>query len=249
MNFIYTRGGDPLVNIAIEELLLDKAPLYGGLARIWIHGPAVVVGVSTPVDMEVDTNLLRRLSIPLVKRGSGGGAVYHDHGNINISLYIPRRLLDVEKIYRMGTELILEILSHLGVEGYRANEGDVAVDGYKVSGSAIWIRSASTLFHATLIVESDVELMKRLTLPRRDLIESGKIDPVKYNPNSLYNLKGILLEEALEACKKVLESRGYEKVVKPLWRRSILESYWGRCLDGGRLLQGISCFRPPLTSS
>ncbi len=243
---LYTYGGDPLVNIALEELLLD-INMGDRLYRVWIDGPSVVVGYSTPVEKEVNLSLAEELGIPVVKRHSGGGAVYHDHGNINISIYIPRRILDIHRVYRIGTGFIGAILNELGVEYRVANEGDVVVDGYKVSGSAVWVRRDSTLYHGTLLVESNLSLLKKLTLPRRDLIDSGKVDPVKYNPSTLERLSGYRLGDILHAIEKVF---GVERAAHLNGRvidLAVLRRYWARYLAEGHLIQGSSCFRPPIS--
>ena len=141
MTYIYlTYGGDPIYNIAMEEILLDEAYNLGEkIFRIWIQDKTVVMGYTTGLE-EVNIDVARKYGVPIVRRHSGGGAVYHDMGNINISLYIPGRILNISKIYEIGSKYILHFLESIGLDPWIENRNDIVVDGFKVSGSSIWIK-------------------------------------------------------------------------------------------------------------
>ncbi len=185
---LVTRGGSPWMNLAIEEALVVKSGEWGvPLARVWIQGPAVVVGYSLPFCSEADCRLARLLGVPVVRRFTGGGAVYHDWGNLNLALAVPRRL-GVEALLSLGTGAMLEALRLLGVRAWVENEGDIVVGGCKVSGSAAGVKVRSSLYHATLLVDTDSGLVRRLTPGRPERVERGEVTPAKYRPCSLREL-------------------------------------------------------------
>ena len=113
------------------------------------------------------------------------------------------------------------------------NEGDTIVDGYKISGSAAYIARNRVLFHATLLIESQDWAITRLTLPRRDLIESGRVTPAKYRPRSLYRMRPhITLQAAIRA---LLEAARYLQLApSPLPHKLLAGALtrWERYLEG-----------------
>ena len=245
-----TFGGYGLYNIALEEYLLDKSLEIGDiLMRIWVQDRTVVVGVSTPIMLEVDISEARRRGIPVIRRQSGGGAVYHDMGNINFSIYIPRRIMDISWIYRYGHKYLLRVLERLGLNGYIENRNDIVVEGYKVSGSSIWIRRDSTLYHATLLVEADIQTLKKVVKPRLDLIEKGVYKPSKYNPENLSRFVDIdvrgVIDEILSVIDEIdggyqvyrLDNLDYKRLVE-ITRSKYMDSRWH--------IQGSFRDEPPL---
>ncbi|BAN90941.1 lipoate-protein ligase [Aeropyrum camini SY1 = JCM 12091] len=159
------------------------------MARLWLNPDSVVIGYTVDVEKEVNTSQAMAEGIPVVRRISGGGAVFHDLGNINLSIYIPRRL-GVDEAYRLVTGIILRTLHSLGLEARVENGNDVAVGPWKVSGSAAAIRSRATLAHATLLVTTNPSRIRRLVIPQLHRVIRGEVTPVKYNPNSLDEITG-----------------------------------------------------------
>lgn len=201
------RGGSPYFNMCVEEalqLLVDRG-VYEASARVWVNGRSVVIGYSLGPCEEVRCGEARRLGVAVVRRHSGGGAVYHDFGNVNVTIVYPERL-GVDEAYRRGTGVMCKILGELGLDCRVENTSDVVVDGYKVSGSAVAVKASSTLFHATLLVEADMGLLRRLLIPRLDRVARGEVTPAKYNPGNLSAIAGVTLGEALGAAVSVLES-------------------------------------------
>jgi len=208
----------PAVNIALEEVLLEavRRGSRGATARIWVNRPSIVIGYSLAPCEEVACSEALRLGLPILRRISGGGAVYHDYGNINISIFNPSpSLKPIDEVYREITGLVLRVLERLGVKGWVENLNDVVVKGFKVSGSSATIRGGGYLIHATLLVSANISILKRVLKPRMDRVLRGEVTPAKYNPANLGDLAGISLGEALEAVRGALEdlygptTRGY----------------------------------------
>lgn len=208
MEVVEYSNPNPAINIALEEVLLEsvRSGARGPLARIWVNPPSVVIGYSLKPCEEVYCDEVLRLGIPILRRVSGGGAVYHDYGNINVTLVKPtEKLKQVDEVYREITDLILRVLERLGVRGWVENLNDVVVKGFKVSGSSAALRSGGYLVHATLLVSANLELLRRVIRPRIDRVLRGEVTPAKYNPGNLRDIAGVSLREVLEAIRGAIE--------------------------------------------
>lgn len=210
MDLIYYPSSDPAFNVALDAVLLEstREGSRSGAIRIWINYPSIVIGYTQKPCEEADCAEASRLGIPIIRRISGGGTVYHDLGNINISIVAPsKRLKPVNEVYREATGVIIGSLSRLGVGAWVENHSDVIVKGYKVSGSAAAIKDRAYLVHSTLLISSNIELLKRLIRPKLDRVARGEVTPAKYNPQNLRDLVGITMKEALNAIMSELEDR------------------------------------------
>ena len=208
MEIIKHRSPSPAINVALDEVLLSSVVrgARGPTARIWVNPPSLVIGYTLKPCEEIQCGEATRLRLPIIRRISGGGAVYHDYGNINISIAKPSEgLRHVDDLYREITGIVLRTLEILGVRGWVENNNDVVVRGYKVSGSAAAIKNKGYLAHATLLVSADLDTLRRVIKPRLDRVARGEVTMAKYNPGNLYDLVGIGLSEALEAIEKALE--------------------------------------------
>ncbi|MEM1611542.1 MAG: lipoate--protein ligase family protein [Sulfolobales archaeon] len=210
MDLITYSTHNPAVNVALDEVLLAsvKRGLRRGVIRIWINYPSIIIGYTQRPCDEASCEDAERLGIPIIRRISGGGTVYHDLGNINISIVSPSKgLKPVEEVYREATEFIIAALERLGIKAWVENHSDVVVKGYKVSGTAAAIKDRAYLVHSTLLVSSNIEILKRLIKPRLDRVARGEVTPAKYNPNNLRDIAGISLRDALEAIFSEIEYR------------------------------------------
>ncbi len=198
---LYEEPYSPHVNLAVDEALLIHAACSGRIyVRLWRNHMAVVVGYSWPPDEGVDRGELERVGAMLLRRISGGGPVFHDLGNVNYSVYAPAtsKHLAVELLEELVSEVVAAALRRLGAEPRIANRTDVVVAGFKVSGSAAAVRWGGVLVHGTLLVETDPQLVKRLTPPPPR--PPPGVDPVKYRPGSLRGLLGgVTVEDAAGA--------------------------------------------------
>jgi lipoate---protein ligase len=141
----------------VDEALLESARRGGeGAARFWVSRRAVIIGRSQAVESECDTQALRQLGIPVLRRASGGGAVYHYPGNLNVSATFPdaRRLGSVEEGFRRFGKALSAGLSTLGAE-VEAGERMLLARRAKISGAAQARRGRAVLLHATVLVSPD----------------------------------------------------------------------------------------------
>jgi len=176
----------PAMNLAIDEAILrclleDRSP---DTVRLWQNPPTVVIGCFQNPKSEVNIAACKKLGISIVRRVSGGGAVYHDYGNLNYSLIVHKPSLrahldDVEKSYDLFCSGVIEGLRTLGIHAYN-RKGDIMIGGKKVSGSAQHRLYDAILHHGTLMVDVDLVMLARtlgLSDPERHLINLRDVLP------------------------------------------------------------------------
>lgn len=147
-------GTNPHVNLAVEEHLLasDTPALY-----LWQNAPSVIVGRNQNAYTECDLEYLSEAGIALARRTTGGGAVYHDLGNINFSIILPRSLHDVTR----STAMIVRALRGLGIPAQASGRNDILLFGQKISGNAYYSNARVGLHHGTILLKHDPETMAR----------------------------------------------------------------------------------------
>lgn len=148
-------------NLAFEEALYDvsRQPTL----RFWRNDKAVVIGMFQSPPLEINALEARDLGVKLVRRFTGGGAVYHDLGNVNYALTLPGYDLDVRESYNVVASAIIEVLNSLGIYRVRyCPPSDIEVDGLKVSGMAARRSCNRTFVHGTILVSSDVSILWRV---------------------------------------------------------------------------------------
>ncbi|MGC9148897.1 MAG: lipoate--protein ligase family protein [Sulfolobales archaeon] len=214
MDVVVDYFDDPLKNVAFEEALFDlsREVYRETIARIWLNPRSVVIGYSLDWCEEVYCEEAVKTNTPIMRRFTGGGAVYHDLGNINISVarYSGNFFVDLETIFSEATSLISEVVKELGLEPRIENLNDVVVRGYKVSGSSAGIRRGGYFYHSTLLVSADINLLKRIIKPRIDRVLRGEVTFSKYNPGNISMFIDVSVKEVMEVILGVLEKRfGY----------------------------------------
>ncbi|MCK5247534.1 lipoate--protein ligase family protein, partial [Candidatus Bipolaricaulota bacterium] len=159
----------PAWGLAIEEVLFESAR-HGGCEsiRFWINERAVILGRSQSITVEVDEAHAQTLGIPILRRISGGGTVYHYPGNLNLSVFLRKRsgLTEVSSVFRFFGHALTEALAQLGPKLLSEDNG-LYVDGLKVGGAAQARRGDAVLYHTTLLVQPCPIPMEKLLLAMR----------------------------------------------------------------------------------
>ena len=140
----------PAWNLAAEEYLLTS--FSDSVFRLWRNAPAIIVGRHQNTWAEVNVPYVQQHQIPVIRRLSGGGAVFHDLGNINYSFMEPKQPGEESAgTFRRCTQPILSALNHIGVEAYLSGRNDLLIDGKKFSGTAQCQLHGRILLHGTLL--------------------------------------------------------------------------------------------------
>lgn len=192
MIFVPNENNDPRVNLAIETYLLKEMPLDEPMLLFYINDPSIIIGRNQNTIEEINTEYVEKQGIHVVRRLSGGGAVYHDHGNLNFSFIMPddgNSFRDFEKV----TKPIIQALHDLGVDGAELKgRNDLVIDGMKFSGNAMYATEGRMFAHGTLMFDSDIDEVVNALKVRKDKIESKGIKSIR---SRVTNIKPFLPKE------------------------------------------------------
>jgi lipoate-protein ligase A len=190
MLIVRTEQRDVYHNLALEEWLLDNAPQLPVLV-LYVNSPCVVIGKNQNPWRECMLSLMREEGVSLARRISGGGAVYHDEGNLNVSAIVSRTRYVEEKQYG----LIFQTLDKFGIGACRQGKNSLVVDGLKFSGQAFCFRKNRVLHHGTLLVNSDLDRLKRYLGSEVEKIETKAVASV---PAKVANLSSFTPDLTVE---------------------------------------------------
>lgn len=174
---------DPFFNLAIEEILLkNRNEEYFILG---INNPSLIIGKHQSAHRETDTKFVTENNIPVIRRISGGGAVFHDQGNLNFTFIMqsePGKQIDFPKY----TLPVIDFLSSFGIDARFEGKNDLKVNGLKISGNAEHVHRNKVLHHGTLLFSTSLDMLKNSLRKDTSCYTSRA---VKSNPSSVANLK------------------------------------------------------------
>lgn len=168
----------PYVNLALEEYLLRNFPGDEDILLFYINEHAIIIGKHQNTLEEINQHYVQEQGIVVTRRLSGGGAVYHDRGNLNFSFITQNRPENVQN-FRKFTEPVVEALREMGVPAETGGRNDILVDGRKVSGNAQYISSKRMVSHGTLLLNTDLSVLSHALNPKPAKFESKGIKSVR----------------------------------------------------------------------
>lgn len=148
---------DPYFNLAAEEYFLKN--FQEDFFMLWRSRPSVVVGKHQNALAEINHDFVRTHQIPVARRLSGGGTVFHDPGNVNFTFI--RNVANISEVnFKIFTVPVIETLKKLGVDAYTTGRNDLVINGKKISGNAEHVHRNRVLHHGTLLFDSRLESLK-----------------------------------------------------------------------------------------
>lgn len=172
MKFYILKTHDPYYNLAVEEYLFSHTE--DDIFMLWQNEPCVVMGINQNAYAEINIDKAKKNNIKIVRRITGGGAVYHDLGNVNytfISSHNSGKGLD----FAYFTKPIIEALESIGVYAELSGRNDLLADGKKFSGNAQHSSCDRTLHHGTLLFNSDLSVLSSVLNVDKEKIQSKGI--------------------------------------------------------------------------
>jgi lipoate-protein ligase A len=169
---------DPAINLALEEHCLRNLNPGSEYLLFYINRPSIVIGRHQNPFQEFNQELARQKGIVAVRRISGGGAVYHDPGNLNFSFItdFTEQKLDY---FKTLIQPILNTLQHLGVPALLTEKNNILVDGYKVSGNSQHTNMRRMLSHGTLLFDSGLEVLQGVLDSNLVITKSRAVSSIK----------------------------------------------------------------------
>lgn len=179
MLFIDNKGiTDPRINLAIEEHALKNLDINETYLLFYVNGPSIIIGKNQNTIEEINTDYVEENGIVVVRRLSGGGAVYHDLGNLNYS-FITKDDGESFHNFKKFTEPVIQVLSKLGVSAELSGRNDIVVEGRKISGNAQFSTRGRMFSHGTLMLDSEIDAVVSALKVKKDKIESKGIKSIR----------------------------------------------------------------------
>lgn|SRR5690625_1998023 len=179
MKFIDNKGiTDPMINLALEEYVLQNFGEKDTFLLFYINAPSIIIGKNQNTLEEVNTDYVEENNIKVVRRLSGGGAVYHDEGNLNYS-FITKDDGDSFHNFAKFTEPIVKALNSLGVPAELIGRNDLLIEGKKFSGNAQFLTRGRMFSHGTLMFDSEIEHVVSALNVSKEKIESKGIKSIR----------------------------------------------------------------------
>ncbi|MGG4490448.1 lipoate--protein ligase [Metabacillus idriensis] len=179
MLFIDNQGiTDPRINLAIEEYCLKNLDPEQTYLLFYINEPSIIIGKNQNTIEEINTKYVEDQGLHVVRRLSGGGAVYHDLGNLNFS-FITKDDGDSFHNFKKFTEPVTRALKRLGVDAELSGRNDILAEGRKISGNAQFSTRGRMFSHGTLLFDSEMENVVSALVVKKDKIESKGIKSIR----------------------------------------------------------------------
>ena len=175
MLILRSNTSNPAFNLATEEFLLKNKS--EDCFYLYINNPSIIVGKNQNALAEINVEYVKENNITVIRRMSGGGAVFHDPGNLNFT-FIMTELQDKSVDFRKYTQPILDVLNSMGVDAKFEGRNDMTIKGQKFSGNAKYFYKDKILQHGTLLFNSK--------LP--DLSQALKLNPLKYKDKAIKSI-------------------------------------------------------------
>ena len=188
--FIDARTTDPDFNLAREEYIFQALPRDREYLYLWQNDNAIIIGRHQNTLAEIDRDYVHQKGIRVVRRLSGGGAVYHDMGNLNFTFVADANSGQVD--LRRFCLRIAEALSALGVDAQVDGRNDILANGCKVSGNAQYVKEGRVMHHGTLLFDSDLTVLSKALQPDPEKIKAKGVKSVR---SRVANIRTLLKED------------------------------------------------------
>lgn len=217
MKYIRNDSKDPYYNMAVEEYVIKNLDPTDEYFFLWQNSPTVVVGKNQNTIEEVNVDYVKKNDIAVVRRLSGGGAVYHDLGNVNFTYVVDYRPEDLNSMKRFAMAVI-KALEKLGIQAEFSGRNDITIAGRKISGNAQYRTKKRLLHHGTLLFDSDLEVLSHALNVKEQKISSKGVKSVKSRVANIkeYLKQDVTVEEFKQLLTKLIfevEGSPYEEYI------------------------------------
>ena len=178
MIYIVNKSTKPDYNIALEEYCFKNLRHHDKIFILWINEPAIIVGKNQNTIEEVNTEYVKQNNIHVVRRISGGGAVYHDHNNLNYTI-ISNEEKGAEFDFKTFSQPVIDTLADLGVTAQFTGRNDIVIDGMKICGNAQAYLKGRVMHHGCLLFDTDLSVLSKALEQPKDVINSRGVKSVR----------------------------------------------------------------------
>jgi len=212
MLLLANKNNVPELNLATEDCFLNDALNFDDAVMLWRNNPSIIVGRYQNTIEEINYPMVKKIEIPVVRRLSGGGAVYHDLGNINYTFFLR---MNKRKDFSISGLLnpVIEVLRKLGVPAEHSGRNDITVQGRKISGNAQYLSGDRLLHHGCILFSTDLEMVGDILMVDPDKFVSKSVKSIRSRVANISEfLKSSLdVEEFMELLLKEMTEGGVQK--------------------------------------
>src|SRR6478672_2045360 len=169
---------DAYLNLALEEYVLRHKMGDDDILLFYVNAPAIIIGRNQNTIEEINPDVVEERGIRVVRRISGGGAVYHDLGNLNFS-FMTRDVRGRFNRYDQFNGPVVEVLKALGVPAEIGGRNDILAGGRKISGNAQFATPKRRFSHGTLLLDSDLDAVTAALRPKPGTVESKDVKSIR----------------------------------------------------------------------
>ncbi|WP_273062332.1 lipoate--protein ligase [Colibacter massiliensis] len=207
MKYLEVKSTDPYLNLALENYIFEYMEPKEDCFLLWQIDNTILVGKHQNTVEEINCKFVDEHHIHVVRRLTGGGAVFHDLGNINYS-FIVKRQRDRDFNFAVFAEPVLRVMNNLGIKAEFSGRNDLLIDGMKFSGNAQCVNEERLLHHGCIMVDADVDYLSSALQVKKKKYESRSIKSVRSRVTSVNShlsiplnaaqFKKLLLQEVLK---------------------------------------------------
>lgn len=208
MKIILSNSNDPYYNLSLEETLLKDENINEDIVLIYINHNSIIIGRNQNAHEEINSEFVDDNNIKLVRRVSGGGAVFHDKGNVCFSFITNKE----GNSYARFLEPIIMFLKSLGLNANFKGKNDLVIDDFKVSGNAQYIHKNRMFHHGTLLFDTDLTVLGNALKVNKLKLESKGIKSARQRVSNISSLLKDDMEskEFANSLVSFFENKGYE---------------------------------------
>lgn len=178
MIYIVNKSNKPDYNIALEEYCFKKLLHHDKVFILWINEPAIIVGKHQNTFEEINAEYVKEHGIHVIRRITGGGAVYHDLNNLNYTI-ISNEDKGVNFDFKTFSQPVIDTLNELGVTAEFTGRNDLVIDGKKICGNAQAYIKGRVMHHGCLLFDTDLSVLSKALEVPKDKIESKSTKSVR----------------------------------------------------------------------
>lgn len=157
LNYLNLTTTDPAWNLAVEEYVFDRLPKDRMYVMLWQNDHAIIIGKHQNTLAEINESYVKEQGIRVVRRLSGGGAVYHDMGNLNFTIIADANSDGLD--FGRFCDIVIRALDRVGVQAERNGRNDMTIGGKKFSGNAQYVRQSRVMHHGTILFDSNASVL------------------------------------------------------------------------------------------
>ena len=187
---IISNSFEPFLNLAVEDWLFQHCEKESVVCYLWRNERTVVIGQNQNPYAECNVDLLEGEGGHLMRRTTGGGAVYHDVENLNFTFVAPVAVADIQRNFKV----IADALATYGIKAEVSGRNDMTAEGRKFSGSAFHKNATTALHHGTIMIKTDIEALRRYLTPNVSKLLKHGVKSVESRVVNLSELADIAVE-------------------------------------------------------